>query len=57
MDGCITEMPKLLIWLENTYKQKKKQEWKGEGRSIREYILHILENVREYTLENIFQGY
>jgi hypothetical protein len=26
MDGCITVMPKLLIWSENTYKQKKKNQ-------------------------------
>jgi len=24
MDECIAELPKLLIWLKNTYKQKKK---------------------------------
>jgi hypothetical protein len=33
MDGCISEMPKLLIWSENTFKEKKKLEWEGEGRS------------------------
>jgi hypothetical protein len=33
MDKCITERPKLLIWFKNTYKQKKKPEWEGEGRS------------------------
>jgi hypothetical protein len=25
VDECITEMPKLLTWLENTYKQKEKR--------------------------------
>jgi len=33
MNICIVEGQKLLIWSENTYKQKKKPEWKGEGRS------------------------
>jgi hypothetical protein len=33
MDECIAEMPKLLIWSENTYKQKKKPKWEGEDRS------------------------
>jgi hypothetical protein len=33
MNGCIAEMPKLLISSENTYKQKKKPEWEREGRS------------------------
>jgi len=36
MDGYIAEMPKLLIWSENTYnkkiKKKKKKKRKGEGR-------------------------
>jgi hypothetical protein len=33
MDGCIAKRSKLLIWLENTYKQKKKPKWEEEGRS------------------------
>jgi hypothetical protein len=36
MDGCITEMPKLLIWSENNYKKKKKKkktEQKRDGRN------------------------
>jgi hypothetical protein len=44
MDGYIAEMPKLLIWSENTYnnnnnkklkkkKKKKKKKRRGEGRS------------------------
>jgi len=33
MNGCIAKMPKLLIWSENTYKQKKKPKWEREGRS------------------------
>jgi hypothetical protein len=33
MDECIAERPKLLISLKNTYKQKKKLEWDGDGRS------------------------
>jgi hypothetical protein len=33
MDGCIAEMSKLLIWSDNTYKQKKKPECDGEGRT------------------------
>jgi len=32
MDECIAEMSKLMIWSNNTYKQKKKPEWEG-GRS------------------------
>jgi hypothetical protein len=32
MDRYIAERPKILIWSENTYKQKKKLEWEG-GRS------------------------
>jgi hypothetical protein len=31
MDECIAEMPKLLIWSENTYKQKKKTRMGGGG--------------------------
>jgi hypothetical protein len=34
MNGCIAESPKLLIWLENTYKQKKiKPKWEEERES------------------------
>jgi hypothetical protein len=33
MDECIVEMLKLLIWLEDTCKQKKKSEWDGKGKS------------------------
>jgi hypothetical protein len=32
MDGCIAKMSKLLIWSENTYKQKKKSKWDGKVR-------------------------
>ena len=32
VDGCIAEMPELLIWLENTYKHKEKKKG-GEGRN------------------------
>jgi hypothetical protein len=34
VDGRIAERPKLLIWLENTYKHKEKRKKReGEGRS------------------------
>jgi hypothetical protein len=34
MNECIAEMPKLLIWSENTYKQKKiKPKYEGERES------------------------
>jgi hypothetical protein len=33
MNGCIAERPKLLMWLENTFKQKKKPEYERDGRS------------------------
>jgi hypothetical protein len=34
VDGQMhSEEAKLLIWSENTYKQKKKSEWEREGRS------------------------
>jgi hypothetical protein len=32
MDGCIAEMTKLLIWSDNTYKQKKKKIQNERGR-------------------------
>jgi hypothetical protein len=33
MNECIVERQKVLIWSENTYKQKRKPEWEEEGRS------------------------